>query len=66
MTDQAHLDAMVSAAPQRLHKQLLQAFRDAVRDPNAAQADYATRLKAVMEDALAEEAADAPAQPHDQ
>jgi hypothetical protein len=66
MTDRTLLDGLVSAASQPLQRQLLEAFRDVARDPGTAQVDYATRLKAVMEEALAQEAADAPAQPHDQ
>jgi hypothetical protein len=65
MTDRALLDGLVSAASQPLQRQLLEAFRDVVRDPSTAQADYVTRLKAVMEEALIQEAADAIAQPHD-
>jgi hypothetical protein len=65
MTDQSHLDGLVTATSKHLDKKLLEAFRDAARDPNTSQADYATRLKTVMEDALIQEAADAPSQSHD-
>jgi hypothetical protein len=66
MTDHVHLDLLVSATSHRLHLQLLETFRDVSRDPNTASSDYPTRLKTIMEDALGQEAANAPGKSHDQ
>lgn len=66
MTDRTHLDGLIAATEQPLHLRLLESFREAARDPNLTQTDYAARLKSVMEDALQSEAADAPSQPPNQ
>jgi hypothetical protein len=55
MTDRAHLNELVAAIASPLSRRLLETFRDMVRDPAVGTADYATRLKAAMEDGLQEE-----------
>jgi hypothetical protein len=59
MTDQTHLNDLILATVKPLSRKLVEAFRDAVRDPDVAKADYVLRLKNEMEAALQEEQADA-------
>jgi hypothetical protein len=66
MTNRIHLDGLIAATKQPLHLRLLESFREAARDPDFTEADYAARLRSVMEDALVPEATDAPSQSPDQ
>ncbi len=62
MTDQTHLDDLISATAKPLSRKLVEVFRDAARDPDVAKADYVQRLKNEMETALQEEQPDAASQ----
>lgn len=59
MTDQTHLNDVHSGTNKPLSKKLVETFRDAVRDPSVAKADYIQRLKNEMEAALLEDQPDA-------
>jgi hypothetical protein len=64
MTDPAHLNAVHACAITPLSKRLIEVFREAVRDPSIANADYVQRLKNEMEAALEEGQQHAAGQPH--
>lgn len=54
MPDPTHLDELMAASAQPLSRKLLETFRAVARDPAFTAADYATRLKSVMEESLQE------------
>jgi hypothetical protein len=64
MTDPAHLNEVHSNTTKPLPKKLVEAFRDAVRDPSVAKADYVQRVKNEMEAALQEELPNAAGEPN--
>jgi hypothetical protein len=64
MTDRTHLDELVEAADRPLSQKLVATFRALVRDPRMGLSDYATRLKAVMEERLLEDPENAASEPH--
>lgn len=59
MTDPVHLADLKQATTVPLHQKLIEAFAEMARDPEKGAADYATGLKAVLEENLIEESADA-------
>lgn len=61
MTNRSYLDVFLASAETPLSCKLLEAFCGSVRDPAVGTADYATRLKTVMEESLQDEVEDAPA-----
>lgn len=63
MTDRTHLDEINSATAAPLSRRLVEAFRDAVRDPALTKADHVQRLKDELEAALDEEQPDAARRP---
>ncbi|NGX99152.1 MAG: hypothetical protein G4V63_29305, partial [Candidatus Afipia apatlaquensis] len=64
MTDPAHLNEIHSNTTKPLSKKLVEAFRDAVRDPSVTKADYVQRVKNEMEAALQEELPNAAGEPN--
>jgi DnaJ-domain-containing protein 1 len=63
MTDPAPLNDMHSSITKPLSKKLVEAFREAVRDPSVARTDYAQLIKNEMEAALEEGQPDAASRP---
>jgi hypothetical protein len=61
MTDQTHLDELLQATADPLSKALLEAFCDMARNPQIGTAEYATRLREIMEESLRDEVISAPA-----
>lgn len=64
MSDPIHMEEVRKAATKPLHQKLVDVFVDMVRDPEKGVADYATGLKAVLEEDLIE-GSDAVSGPHD-
>ena len=60
MTDHCHLDELVAATSPQLSLELIKAFRAMIRDPAVGATDYASKLKAVLEDSVQQEQEHAP------
>jgi hypothetical protein len=60
MTDHSHLDELVAATGPGLSLELLRAFQAMIRDPAVGATDYASKLKAVLEDSIQQEQEHAP------
>ena len=59
MDEPTHLDDLLAIAREPVAQQLVAAFQKLLADPDVTAADFVTELKAVMEDSMLTEAADA-------